>query len=367
VSSAAALASNVATSPIITPEQISPLITGIGEAHAVFLSEQSRFMSASEIDRELRAALYFARGTGALARTSSPHAGIESRLHLVARYLLRAKNAMTTESVSASTGPLGNTLALDGAAVIGPADALSSASFAPVLAPASLGTILGDPNQSPLSTVTTYASMSSAGELPYELSGVSLAIGGRSARLLSVSPSRIYFCVPADIPTGEAEVIVTSQEGYVSRGTTTIAAVVPGIFTANGYGMGDAMVLNAVTLKSGEFNVTTAENFGTDKQTRLMIFASGLSGGGLNPNTGNDIPFGGIILPNIAESVIVEARTSDNRTFQLPVEFVGRAGRSYGLDQINVRLVGQLRGAGNVELTLVIAGHRSNMAMIKVN
>lgn len=332
----------------------------------MFLLEQNRFSSIGEIDRELRAALYFARGTEALSRTGNTHPGIENRLQMVAYYLSRAKNAMMNEPVTASTTPVGNTLLFDGAAVIGPADALSSASFAPVLAPASLGTILGDPNQSPLSTGTTYATMSSAGELPYELSGVSLAIGGRSARLLSVSPARIYFCVPASVPAGETEVIVTSQEGYVSRGTTTIAAVVPGIFTVNGYGMGDAMVLNAVTLKSGEFNVTTAENFGADKQTRLMIFASGLTHGGLNPNISNDVPFEGSILPNIAESVVVEARTPDNRVFQLPIEFVGPSGRSYGVDQINVRLINDLRGAGSVEITLIIAGHRSNMALIKV-
>lgn len=366
VSSAYTVASALGTSSPITTEQIAPLVTSIGQAHTMFLSEQNRFSSVGEIDRELRAALYFARGTEALARTGNAHPGIENRLQVIAYYLSRAKNAMTNESGVASTSHVGNTFVVDGAAVIGPADALSSASFAPVLAPGSLGTILGDPNQSPLSTVTTFATMSSADELPYELSGVSLSIGGRSARLISVSPSRIYFCVPADVPTGETEVIATSQEGYVSRGTTTIAAVVPGIFTVNGYGMGDAMVLNAVTLTSGEFHVTTAENFGTDKLTRLMIFASGLSNGGSNPNITNDVPFGGRILPNIAESVVVEARTIDNRIFQLPVEFVGPCGRSYGLDQINVRLLAELRGAGNVELTLVIAGHRSNMATIKI-
>jgi uncharacterized protein (TIGR03437 family) len=273
---------------------------------------------------------------------------------------------MSNGAAAGSPLSIGNTLVVDGAAVIGPADALSSASFAPVLAPASLGTILGDPNQSPLSTQTTYATMLSTGELPYVLSGVSVAIGGQSARLIMVSPSRIYFGVPADAPLGETEVIVTSQEGYVSRGTTTIAAVVPGLFTTNGYGMGDAMVLNAVTLTSGEFNVTTAENLGADKQTRLMIFASGLSHGGLNSNISNDVPFGLSILPNIAESVVVEARTLDNRVFQLPVEFVGPSGRSFGLDQVNVRLINQLRGAGSVELTLIIAGHRSNMATIRI-
>ena len=140
----------------------------------------------------------------------------------------------------------------------------------------------------------------------------------------------------------------------------------PGIFTLGGNGIGNAVALNAATLRSGEFNVMTPENFGPDKQTRVLIFASGLSNGVLNTNTNNNIAFGASIFPNLAESVVIEARTVDNRIFQLPVEFAGPSGRSYGLDQISVRLIGELSGAGSVELTLIIGGQRSNMAMIKI-
>lgn len=365
-SSSFALASGLAASSLITADQIVPLVNSVNQTYAVFALEQNRFISVGDIDRDLRAALYFARGAGALAQMNGLQPSIQTRIQVVAYYLSRAKSAMSGVPGAADSSLVTNSLFFDGALIIGPAEALSSASFAPVLAPASLGTILGDPNQSPLSAQTAYATLSAAGELPYELNGVSVAIGGRAARLISVSPSRINFTVPADVQVGETEVIVTSQAGYVSRGTTTIAPVVPGIFTVNGYGMGDAMVLNAVTLRSGEFNVTTSENFGSDKRTRLMIFASGLSNGGLNTNIGNDVPLGAGLLRNIAESVVVEVRTLDNRVFQLPVEFVGPAGGSSGLDQINVRLISELRGAGDVELTLIIAGHRSNMAMLKI-
>ncbi|MDQ2920650.1 MAG: hypothetical protein M3R52_03390, partial [Acidobacteriota bacterium] len=368
VSSASTLASNLAGSSSITEAQIAPLVGNIAQAYSVFLTEFGRFSSINEVDSELRASLYFARGAEALARMNSSHAGIRNRLQVGAYYLSRAKNAMSSGTSEASTTPLlvADTFAVGGTPVIGPAEALSSASFVPLLAPAGLGTILGDPNQSPLSTQTTYATLPSAGELPYELNGVSVAIGGQAARLISVSPSRIYFCVPAGVQVGESEVIVTSQEGYVSRGMTTIAALAPGVFTVNGNGMGEAVVVNAATLMSGEFKVTTPENLGADKQTRLIIFASGLSNGVLNTNISNDITFGTGIFPNIAESVVVEARTIDNRIFQLPVEFVGPWGRSYGLDQINVRLIGELRGAGTIELTLVVASHRSNMATINI-
>jgi uncharacterized protein (TIGR03437 family) len=368
VSSASTLASGLAAAPSSTEAQISPLVTNIAQSYSVFLTELGRFNSIAQIDSELRASLYFVRGAEALARMNGSASGIQNRLQVGAYYLSRARSAMLSGVSEAPPPPslVVNTLAVGGTPVIGPAQALSSASFVPLLVSAGLGTIFGDPNQSPLSTQTAYASLSSGIELPYELSGVSVAIGGKAARLISVSPSRIHFCVPPGVPLGEAEVIVTSQEGYVSRGMTTIAALAPGIFTLDSNGVGDAVAVNAATLKSGEFRVTTQGNLGADKQTRLMIFASGLSNGLFNTNASNDVIFGTSVFPNIAESVVVEARTIDNRVFQLPVEFAGPSGRSYGVDQINVRLIDELRGAGIVELTLIIAGHRSNMATIRI-
>jgi len=364
VTSASALASGLAASSLTQADQITPLVTIISSAHASFLSEQGRFTSVNEIDRELRASLYFARGAEALARINTPHGSIQNRLQVVEYYLSRAKHAMSNGTSSYSSLLLN--LAASGTPVIGPANAVSSASFALILAPASLGTILGDPNQSPLSTKTVFAKVSSAGELPYELNGVSVAIGGLAARLISVSPSRISFYVPAGITLGNTELIVTSQEGYVSRGLTVIASTSPGIFTTNGIGVGDALVLNTATMRPGEFNVTTPENFGADKRTRLIFFSSGLSNPLLNLTTSNDVLLGANIIPNISESLVVEARTTDHRLFLLPVEFAGPSGRGYGLDQVNVRLIPELRNAGKVELTLIAAGYRSNVATITI-
>jgi uncharacterized protein (TIGR03437 family) len=214
---------------------------------------------------------------------------------------------------------------------------------------------------------TTYGTLSSTGELPYELSGVSVVVAGRAAPLVAVSPSRILFFVPANSVVGEAEVIVTLQEGYVSRGTTTIAALAPGIFTVNANGIGDALVMNATTMISGAFNINTPENLGANKQTRLLIMASGISNGVSNVNAGNDVLLGTKLFANFAESVSVEARTSGGRIYQLPVEFAGVSGQSYGVDQVNVRLIPELTGAGTVELTIIVAGHRSNGATIKIN
>jgi hypothetical protein len=62
----------------------------------------------------------------------------------------------------------------------------------------------------------------------------------------------------------------------------------------------------------------------------------------------NDIIVNGVVRPNLAESVVVEARTSDGRVMQLPVEFAGALGRLPGLDQIDVVLIPDLQGASAV-------------------
>lgn len=148
--------------------------------------------------------------------------------------------------------------------------------------------------------------------------------------------------------------------------TTQSSLLAPGIFSISENGMGEAVAVNAVTLRTGEFSVTTPQNPGADKQTRVLIFACGLDNGSLNTNPSNDIIFGNSILPNIAESVVVEARTMDNRIFQLPVEFAGPSVQTEGMDQFNVRLIRELAGAGSVKLTLIVAGQRSKVATIRV-
>jgi uncharacterized protein (TIGR03437 family) len=112
--------------------------------------------------------------------------------------------------------------------------------------------------------------------------------------------------------------------------------------------------------------VTTQENFGADKRTRLMIFAAGVVGNAVNFDPTNDVSAGGVIIPNLAESVIVEAHTQDGRTYRLPVEFAGGESLIAGLDHINVVLIPELQAAGLVDLTLIVNGQRSNHPTIVI-
>jgi uncharacterized protein (TIGR03437 family) len=267
---------------------------------------------------------------------------------------------MMAQAAGAS-GALGSQSSAD----IGAAETRSSASFAPVLAPSSMGTITGSSSQSPLASGEMTGKPNANGALPFELAGASVSVGGVAANLIYASPSRIDFTVPAGIPSGEAEVIVTSQDGYVSRGVMTIAAFAPGLFTVGGSGAREAIALNSASYTSGAFDLFTPESLSSDKRTRVMLFATGIRAAA-NWNTGNDVRRAdGSTVANLAESVTVEARTNDGRVFNLPVEFAG-AGQFAGLDQLTVRLVQELQGAGQIELTLSIGGQTSNIGTITI-
>jgi uncharacterized protein (TIGR03437 family) len=366
VSAAQATANTLAGNASNTETQIRELITSIESAYSKFTSEADRFASRSQIETGLRAALYFSRAAAALCVVDGNSAGIKFRLQIAASYLAQVKSLMSTSSASSVQSDGASHAITGGPLNIGPADTRSNASFMPLLAPKSIGVVVGDTNQSLLAPETRSASLSPDGHLPFEVSGVSVTIGGKTAQLLTISPSRITFYVPEGLPDGDAEVIVTTQEGYVSRGSTVISAIAPALFSASGNGTGAGMVMNAVTYSPGGFDVITDLNMSADKRTRLMVFASGISNGAANTNTANDISIPGRTLPNLAESVVVEARASDGRTWQLPVEYAGMEGHLPGLDQVNIILPAEIKGAGNVELTVIVGNNRSNKVTVNI-
>jgi uncharacterized protein (TIGR03437 family) len=367
VTSALSLSKTLAAATTNTEAQIAPLVSGIEQAYAAFQKETAVFgSSANQIDTGLRAALYFSRAVMALAAKEPSSTGVQNRLQITSYRLEQVKSLMAPESAQTASLTSAHATSLSATPVIGNADTRSGASLAPLVAPASLGVILGDPAQSPLSVRTISATPSADGSLPYQLEGVSVSFGGQAAPLLSVSPSRITFLVPASYTRRDAEVIVTLEEGYVSLGTASVMPVAPALFTANGTGAGAALAMNAGNYQPGAFDVTTPQNLSPDKRTRIVLYGTGISSGTTNASTANDVRNGNAVIVNLCESVLVEARTSSGSVYQLPVEFAGRPGPLAGLDQLNIVLVPELKGAGTVELTLIAGDQRSNIVTISV-
>jgi uncharacterized protein (TIGR03437 family) len=348
----------------------SELLSLVGEiqtAYSDFLAEQNTFASANWINRQLQAALYLSKADAALAFRVGPSSTVRSNLLRLVAHLSVSEELLLYNSVSAATQAQAAAANARLDITVGPATAgYSLASSTGQLAPVSLGSIFGDSATSPLSTQTLFAPVGSDGTLPYELAGVTVTLGGKAVPVTFVGSGRVSFYVSPDVPTGTVEVIVTSPDGYVSRGQTTISANATWLFTANENDGGSAMALNSAHQLASTFNLLTQENFGSDKRTRVGFYVTGISGSAINSNPANDIYVGGVVRQNFAESVIVQARLSSGTTINLPVEFAGRQGVLPGLDQVNVILPSQLSGAGLVQLTITVGGQRSNRGSIVV-
>jgi len=234
------------------------------------------------------------------------------------------------------------------------------------VAPASLGSIAGPGNLQPMTSQTVFTSPLSNGTLPYEVGGVSVTIAGIAAPVLYASPSGIKFYVPADVPVGIMEVIVSSQDGYICQGLVSVERNGSMIMTTNEDENGSVVAANGQTLIASNFDVVSPGNFGTDKRTRVTFFATGISGSAFNTDTSNDIKVDGSVRANFAEAVTVEARLGNGQVFTLPVKFAGVQGTLPGLDQVTIVLIPELKGAGTVQLTLIIGGRRSNAPTIFV-
>ncbi|HZH91648.1 MAG TPA: hypothetical protein VEX70_13665, partial [Pyrinomonadaceae bacterium] len=367
VAAAHTLATALGAASSVSSAEIESLERKIEPAYAAYLLEAKQFASTERIDSALRVSLYFARAAKALSAAGAGSASVQNRLQIAASRLGQALNFMHPAMPGAqgenAHAPAANTMPF-----VGAANTYSSAAMSPLLSPLSLGTITGDAARSPLALTSVLADQGGNKPLLYELAGASVSINGQAAPLLYVSPSRISFLVPRGLPQGEWEVLVTSQDGYVSRGTVVVNAVVPALFTADGSGAGQALSMNNSEPGAIHYDVTSPHALGADKRTRVTLFATGIGVGASNTDFANDVRMGhGGTMANVAESLTVEARTGDGRLYHLPVEFAGALeGRVPGLDQVNVVLYPELRGAGSVDLTIIINGRRSNTASINV-
>src|SRR5207244_2206167 len=94
-------------------------------------------------------------------------------------------------------------------------------------------------------SLATQSQSTPTADLPTVLAGSSVTIqdasgGLRLAPLFFVGPTQINYLVPAGTASGPATATVATASGATATGTLQIAAVAPGLFTANGNGAGVA-------------------------------------------------------------------------------------------------------------------------------
>jgi len=337
--------------------ELELFVADLEQTYNDFVAERSMFASSEQIERYLFAALFLGRSSEALSKESKSSTGVVDRLNKIDAYLGFCEDLMVSDTISQQSLSSGDQVNAHADLLITQTTTIPVSSPGFMVSPNGRASVL----TTSISPFGTGSASASNGALQYELADVTVTVNGRAAVLTRVTPTQINFTVPGDTTGGLAEILVTSREGYITHGTAAVTGLNPTIFGHTGDASGAGAVLDAVGFQSGMFSATGDSLFLLDSRTRLTIMTSGISTGVANTNTSNDVLLGnGQTIENLAESVTVEARTSDGRVFTLPVEFAGAQGGLAGLDQVNIVLVPELRGAGSVQLTLVVNGVRSN-------
>jgi uncharacterized protein (TIGR03437 family) len=234
----------------------------------------------------------------------------------------------------------------------------SSASYASAtVSPGELVTLFGS-NIGP-ATAATLAITN--GYVDTSLSNVTLTIGGQNAPLLYVSTNQVTAQVPYEVGTGAGvSVVLTNGSNPAANTTVTVATTAPGIYTADGSGVGQAAAINtsaatgAVTLNS----TTSPAKIGDTVSLYLTgegNYNPALILGAVNTNTGFIIPVSLSPLPQISPTPTVQIGGVDATA---GVSYAGAVpGSIIGVLQINVVVpTGSTTGAA-VPVAISIGGN----------
>jgi uncharacterized protein (TIGR03437 family) len=189
--------------------------------------------------------------------------------------------------------------------------------------------------------------------LPLTLGGTTVVVTdangiARSAELFYVSPTQVNYEIPPGVATGKASITVSVNGDPVAFGTATLAAVAPGLYTADGTGKGVAAAIVYTQHADGSNNVASVAQcagvnctavpidlgLATDSVT-LELFGTGIRG------------HRGTVSCTIGGAT-------------LPVAYAGPQNVFVGLDQVNISLPKSLRGTGNATLVLTVDGQAAN-------
>ncbi|MDP8978954.1 MAG: hypothetical protein M3O35_00025 [Acidobacteriota bacterium] len=213
------------------------------------------------------------------------------------------------------------------------------------VAPDSWAAVKGD-NLAPLLDVAA------TDPLPVNFDGVTVTIQDSAgtkhvAPIYFISPKQINFLIPSGCALGAAVVTVASSGTNTGRGGVLIDSLAPALFSITGSGAGTALGASVLSHPDGSQTVaplTQPVDLGQPGDVAaLVLYASGLR--------------------HLDSAASVAIFAGDQR---LPVQYAGAQDVYRGVDQINVNLPAQLRGAGPIALRVVVQGLSSNSVMLNI-
>lgn len=179
----------------------------------------------------------------------------------------------------------------------------------------------------------------------------------RNAPLFFVAPWQINFLVPAETALGSAVITVSNAVGRVSSTNVNIAAIVPGLFSADASGRGMALGTVLRVKPNGQQLYEAFVRFDTavqkfvvqpidldDERDKVFLI---LYGTGLRGRSS---------LSNVTAMIGGESAT---------VLYAGSQGSHIGLDQVNIELSRSMKGRGQVNVSLKVDGKAANVVQVE--
>lgn len=193
------------------------------------------------------------------------------------------------------------------------------------------------------------------GNLPVQLDGVSVTIGGKPAYVEYVSPRQINVLTPAGVAAGDVQVSVTSAPGHSASAAATLSDAIPALFLwCDRYAVAQHADYSAVGMPGLFSDVTT-----TPAKPGEAIILYGTNFGATVPASSvGEIAKQAAPLPSLPVVKVggVEA----------VVEYAGLSAGSAGLYQVNVRIPESVED-GDVPVSLVYAGQQAPTAYLTVS
>jgi len=260
---------------------------------------------------------------------------------------LSASNSVASVAISASAA--GGARGADHPAQAGPLAIVSAANYSATVAPDSIAAAFGARLASGVEAATRLP-------LPTTLAGTTVEVNGQLAGLFYVSREQINFLLPTTTAAGTANVVVRSGGVVAASGTVSVAAVAPGIFTANSDGRGAPAAgvyynspvpdqpFECVAGRAPLCTPKPIDLCGASGQVTLVLYLTGIRRA---PDPNGD--------RNLNENIRVVIGGKD----VVPI-YAGEQPEFAGLDQVNVPLPADLANQGLISLTVTAPGNISS-------
>jgi uncharacterized protein (TIGR03437 family) len=180
----------------------------------------------------------------------------------------------------------------------------------------------------------------------------------RAAPLFFVSPGQFNYQVPTGTAPGEAVITITSGDGRVSTGRSSIETISPGVFTANATGQGAAAALVLRVKANGDQVYEPVAVFDTTQQQFITTPID------LGPATDTVylVLFGtGFRFRSALQGVGLKLGDV-NAT----VAYAGGQTGLVGLDQVNGIIPRSLIGRGELDVVLTVDGKTANTVKVRI-